>query len=252
VLYGARGKRWTMTERGRRQLHRAPTELRIGPSALHWDTDELVIDIHETAAPIPLPLRGQVRVRPQALTRHVERLDPHGRHHWWPIAPDSRVSVTLTDPRLSWSGDGYLDSNWGAEPLEDGFRDWDWSRARRRDGGASVLYEANRRDGSTLSLALQINRDGAVETFEPPARRALPTTSVWRIPRATRGEEPGTGAAPVRVLETLEDTPFYARSTIATQLLGEPVTAVHESLSLDRFAAGWVRLLLPFRMPRWA
>jgi len=33
-------------------------------------------------------------------------------------------------------------------------------------------------------------------------------------------------------------------------LLGESVTAMHESLSLDRFRARWVQMLLPFRMPR--
>ena len=50
--------------------------------------------------------------------------------------------------------------------------------------------------------------------------------------------------------ETLEDSPFYARSVVSASLLGERADAVHESLSLDRFRAGWVRLLLPFRMPR--
>jgi carotenoid 1,2-hydratase len=28
------------------------------------------------------------------------------------------------------------------------------------------------------------------------------------------------------------------------------VTAVHESLSLDRFRSRWVQYLLPYRMPR--
>lgn len=251
VLYGASGKRWAMTERGRGRLERAATELRIGPSQLYWDHDTLVIDIQETAAPIPLPLRGQVRVQPQAITRHVEPLDLHGHHRWWPIAPDSRVAVRLSHPHLSWSGDGYFDSNWGSEPLEQGFTDWDWSRAKRAQGGAAVLYEANRRDGGSLSLALRIDKHGSVDRFAPPARAELPATSLWHIPRATRSE-PRNGDSPARVIDTLEDTPFYARSTISAQLLGEPLTAVHESLSLDRFTQGWVRMLLPFRMPRWS
>jgi carotenoid 1,2-hydratase len=52
------------------------------------------------------------------------------------------------------------------------------------------------------------------------------------------------------VVQTLEDAPFYARSVVASQLQGESVNAVHESLSLDRFRSGWVQVLLPFRMPR--
>ena len=66
--------------------------------------------------------------------------------------------------------------------------------------------------------------------------------------RSTRSD---AGSAP-RVTQALEDGPFYARSVIQAQWSGEPVTALHESLSLARFGAGWVRLLLPFRMPRRA
>ncbi len=55
---------------------------------------------------------------------------------------------------------------------------------------------------------------------------------------------------PVRVRQTLEDAPFYSRSVIDTQLLGQRVTAVHESLSMDRFTAPWVQAMLPMRIPR--
>jgi carotenoid 1,2-hydratase len=69
---------------------------------------------------------------------------------------------------------------------------------------------------------------------------------LWRVARVARAE----AGYPAAVLRTLEDAPFYARSLISTRLLGHSVTAMHESLSLDRFRADWVRLLLPFRMPR--
>ena len=52
------------------------------------------------------------------------------------------------------------------------------------------------------------------------------------------------------VLKTLEDAPFYARSVISARLLDEPVTLMHESLSLDRFRKPIVQAMLPFRMPR--
>jgi carotenoid 1,2-hydratase len=53
-------------------------------------------------------------------------------------------------------------------------------------------------------------------------------------------------------MQTLEDSPFYTRSVLSTHLLGEPATAMHESLSLDRFSTAWVQLMVPFRMPRAA
>jgi carotenoid 1,2-hydratase len=73
----------------------------------------------------------------------------------------------------------------------------------------------------------------------------LPATA-WRIARRTRAD---AGTTP-RVVQTLEDAPFYSRTWLETQLLGETAPAIHESLDLDRFDAGWVQCLLPFRMPR--
>jgi carotenoid 1,2-hydratase len=54
------------------------------------------------------------------------------------------------------------------------------------------------------------------------------------------------------VLATLEDTPFYVRSLLRTDLLGEKVTAVHESLDIPRVVSLPVRMMLPWRMPRRA
>ena len=245
ALYGAAGKRWALTERGRGALARDATTLTIGPSSLHWDGSALTIEIDELTAPIPRRLRGRIRVHPETLVEHPLVLDRQGRHHWHPIAPRSRVEVMMEQPSLSWSGNAYLDTNWGVEPLEEGFASWDWARASLRDG-AAILYDVIRRDGEQMTLALRIAADGRVETFAPPPPAPLPTTSVWRIARATQAES-GHRAS---VVETLEDTPFYARSVVTTRLLGEPVTAMHESLSLDRFRKGWVQMLLPFRMPR--
>jgi len=51
-------------------------------------------------------------------------------------------------------------------------------------------------------------------------------------------------------MKTLTDSPFYARSVIETRLLGQTLTAVHESLDMARFTAPWVQAMLPFRVPR--
>ena len=64
--------------------------------------------------------------------------------------------------------------------------------------------------------------------------------------RGTRADAGGTAT----VTRTWEDSPFYVRSALRTRLFGEECTAVHESLSLDRFRMGIVRAMLPFRMPR--
>ena len=233
-----------MTERGTRRLARGADFLTIGPSHLHWDGDTLVIDVDEISAPIPARIRGQVRLTPQAMTPQSFALDPAGRHRWRPIAPRARVEVAMTHPGVAWSGTGYLDSNAGSEPLEDGFADWDWSRAHLRHETV-VLYDGVRRDGSAFALALRIAADGSVEHVAAPPRVRLPTSG-WRMARGTRADAGHVAT----VTRTWEDSPFYVRSALATRLFGEDVAAVHESLSLDRFRMGLVRAMLPFRMPR--
>lgn len=250
ALYGRGGKRWCLTERSGGALRRDARTLAIGPSHATWDGAGLTVHIDEVTVPWPSRVRGRIRLEPSALVGESFQLDPAGRHRWRPIAPNARVEVSLAQPSLSWSGAGYLDTNAGSEPLENAFVRWDWSRSGG-PRGARILYDVTHRPTGGadaergLSLALQIAADGTARRWEAPARVGLPATR-WRIARGTRCD---VGHVP-RVVETLEDTPFYARSILATQLDGEPVTAMHESLDLDRFRAGIVQLMLPFRMPR--
>ncbi len=245
ALYGRSGRRWAMTERGRAAVSRSAESLRIGPSALAWEAGSLVIRIDEVTAPWPSRIRGVVRLRPAALTDRAFALDAQGRHRWSPIAPRARVDVELGAPSLRWCGQGYLDSNAGDRPLEADFSRWDWSRAHLPDGRSAVLYDVARRDGEPLSIAVRFDADGAAHRFAPPPAAPLPA-SAWGVARAARSDAGSTA----RIAQTLEDGPFYSRSVLQAQWLHEPVTAVHESLSLDRFSARWVQMLLPFRMPR--
>lgn len=233
-----------MTERRCEAVSRTPTSLFIGPSALAWEGDSLTIDIDEIAVPFPSRLRGRVKVHVKTLFDHPVALDAVARHQWFPIAPRARVEVALERPAVRWSGTGYLDCNLGIVPLEADFTQWNWSRAHLHQGTA-VLYEIIRRDGSRKTLASRFCDDGAVETFAPPPDVSLPAGR-WRVARSTRAD-PGFA---VSTKLSLVDSPFYTRSLLQTHLLGEPVTAMHESLSLERFSSNWVKLLLPFRMPR--
>jgi len=155
------------------------------------------------------------------------------------------VEVTLSHPEVRWSGHAYLDSNEGDEPVDRGFMEWDWSRTSLADGSTAVIYDVRPREGAERVIAQRFASDGSAHAFEPPARQRLPR-SKWGLPRNMR-TEPGTTA---RVVQTLEDTPFYVRSLLSSGLLGEQVTSVHETLDLPRVVSLPVRLMLPWRMPR--
>ena len=243
ALYGPRGKRWAMTERGRTALSRSSTHLQIGPSALSWDGATLTVEVREITVPLPSRLRGTIRIHAAPLVGQPFAIDTAGRHIWSPIAPAARVEVEMHEPALRWSGSGYLDTNRGTEPLENAFSHWHWSRAPH-GRGAALLYDVVTRQGDSVGLSLGIDGSGAVSHLEPPPRAPLPGTG-WRVDRSTRGD-----GGQARVLRTLEDTPFYARSLVDTQMWGERTTAFHESLSMPRFTTPVVQAMLPFRMPR--
>jgi len=244
ALYG-RDARWAMTERGRRDLSRDATYLAIGRSAMEWIGDRLRLHLDEVTAPLPQRIRGTIDLDVGARPAHGVTLDHGGRHRWGVIAPCARIDVRLDAPALSWVGNAYLDTNRGDAPLEDDFVRWDWSRTHLADGRSAVLYDVERREGGTLEIAHWFDGDGNTGTFEAPPTAGLPASG-WRLDRRTRSD---AHVAP-RVVRAFEDGPFYSRSVIAAEWSGQPVTSVHEHLSLERFGRRWVRMLLPFRMPR--
>lgn len=232
-----------MTERGARHVERSRDHFRIGPSALHWDGRCLEVRIDERASPLPRRVRGVVRVQPLGLCDFVAPLDRNGAHRWGPIAPQARVELAFDEPDLAWRGHAYVDSNDGDEPLDRAFTEWDWLRAPLADGSTAVVYDVREAHGRGEHLiARRFAPDGAVHEIDPGERRALPFTR-WRVARHLRGPQGS-------VERTLEDTPFYARSLLRCELLGERVLAVHESLDVRRLTRPLVQAMLPVRMPR--
>jgi carotenoid 1,2-hydratase len=240
-----------MTERGAGDCAQERDALQIGPSAMRWSNDRLIIDIEERDIRLGIPWRrrvkGQIILHPEMLNARSFKLDPAGRHHWQAIAPRARIEVKMEAPGIAWKGSGYLDSNHGSEPIEDGFQSWHWSRAHVGQGRGSqvaVIYEGTRRDGSHFASALRFGPDGVPHEEALPLVAPLPRTW-WAMERQTRAER---GCA--SVLNTWEDSPFYARSTVASRLWGQPVVAVQESISLDRLVNPVVQFMLPYKMPR--
>lgn len=234
-----------MTERGRADLDRGERHFRVGPSEMRWEDGTLVVEFDERAVPVPIRLKGTLRLRPHAVNRTAHPIA--SGHQWRPVAPTGDIEVEVPGLGIAWSGHGYHDTNRGVEGLEDRFRRWDWSRYARPDGGATILYDVEARDEPAHTIALNFRRDGGVETFEAPPRQPL-RRGLWGMKRAIQCD---AGSTP-RVTGVLEDAPFYTRAKVASRLLGEDVVGVHESLDGDRFGSAWVKGLLPFRMPRRA
>ena len=244
ALYGRPGARWAMTERSRGALTRTANTFAVGPSALAWENDALVLSLDEIAVPLPRRIRGRIKLMPGSVCATPIALDARAEHYWQPLAPLARVEVELSSPRWSWQGHGYFDSNFGSVPLESTFRGWDWARCQRSPTETLLCYDVEERDGSRRHVALRCT-PSATEPHAAIPRHPLPGTG-WGIARHGFGD----ATDPPRVVRTLEDTPFYARSELVGQVNGQRTPMMQESLSLQRFASPWVQALLPFRMPR--
>ena len=244
VLTGDRPKRWCFTEFNRTSLTQRPDTLGIGASTLSWADDALTLTVNEENHFWPKAVRGQITVRPQALTEASYDLDAQGRHVWRPFAPLSQIEVEFHEPALRWNGQAYFDSNWGSRALEDDFQGWTWSQAGEQSG-KRLFYDLQRRDGSALGLALEAHADGTLTEADAPPFQPL-QRGFWGIIRQLRSEDP----AVTQVTDTMLDAPFYTRSAVQSQLSGTTVTGTHESLSLDLFRSWWVQGMLPFRSRR--
>jgi carotenoid 1,2-hydratase len=244
AVYGPRGALWSLQERSMGNADRDRESIAIGKSRVGWAGDALVIDIDEQTAPIARPLRGRVTFRPASAPRRSVPLDEAALHTWWPVAPAGRLEVDLTEPSIRFAGAGYHDSNAGDVALEASFARWTWSRARVDDHRTFITYDVTEKSRLRRSLAFDVDGRRSVTIAHPRLTR-LPRTR-WRLER----EAPQPGAVAPRVLRELEDTPFYSRALVETRVTELPTLAMHETLSLDRLARGWVQFLLPFRMGR--
>lgn len=246
ATYGP-GGRFTMTDRGQSALRQSEHAFVVGPSAMRWDGDRLVIDVNEVSSP-PLinRIRGQITVTPSALTSVELPLTPDGAHVWRPFAPRARIEVAIDRPGWHWSGEGYFDANFGTRALEEDFSYWTWGRFPTRNG-ATCFYDATRLDGSELAAAFRFDATGNSETIPLPPKAPM-RRSLWAVRRETRGD-PGTKA---RQVQAMLDAPFYTRAAVETTLDGETVTGVHEALDLRRFRSPLLKPMLAVRVPRRA
>ena len=246
ALHGQDRTCWTMTERGHGALARGPDHLRIGPSSAGWRDGRLICAFNEFTAPIPARVNGQIILEPgTAGAPAALALDPAGRHLWWPAAPRARIDVMFERPKMQWRGDAYYDGNFGTRPPEQDFLGWQWSRTTLA-AETAIFYDLHYRDGGAYSLAKAFAAHAAVRDIAAPPPAPLPR-GLGGVAGAARSD-PG---APPALAARLVDAPFYTRSLLHTRLGGQPAVTVHESLSLNRLTKPWVRLMLPFRMPRW-
>jgi carotenoid 1,2-hydratase len=238
AIYGpsAGDSRWVLSEY-REGLERSPDGL-----SLHVDDVE------------PWTQRrvsGQIRIEAAWRVAPAIDLASNGQHHWYPVAPASRASVEFERPDLRFEGVAYHDMNQGERALEDDFVEWDWSRLTPKGAGherGRISYDVVTREvpDAHHRRAFGFGPDGLVALDTTGTELPVEGKGFWGVHRKPVVDE-GASATHLRALE---DSPFYTRSVIETQLGGEPYVGVHEALRMDRFVAPLTQAMLPFRIRR--
>jgi carotenoid 1,2-hydratase len=242
ALYNKSGQQvWALTETAK--VARSPIHLTIGKSTLALSGNTLLLSIDEQAASGSKVIRGTVEIDLRDVLNHSFDLNGDGKHTWRPIQPTARCQVSLESPAVRFSGAAYVDSNHGTEALEDGFTRWNWSRATSAEGVSWISYET---ESKNEKRALHLfHSEGALERVIAPA-------AVTRLSKGSYGLVSTGRIDTLESVQTLEDSPFYARSLVTGQIGSHTVTMVHEHVDLERFAKPWVQFLIPFRMRKEA
>lgn len=244
ATYGP-GGRFTMTDRGRNALRQSKDTFTVGPSSMHWNGSELVIDINEISSlPLVSRVRGQIIVTPSAITNVELPLTHDGAHVWRPFAPTSRINVNLEAKGWQFDGHGYFDANFGTRSLETDFKYWTWGRFPTAQG-STCFYDATRRDGTSLDAAIAFQPNGEAAHISAPKSKPFKRT-LWALRRETRADA-GTTA---KQIKPMLDAPFYSRSVVETCINGETVQGVHEALDLNRYRSPLLKPMLAVRVPR--
>ncbi len=233
-----------MTERGEGALKTSENQFKVGPSSFNWIDNCLVIDVDEIATPHLDRVRGTIKIIPDYITNIEVPLKTDGTHVWRPFSPNSKIEVDIQKKGWQWSGHGYFDANFGTKALEKDFSYWTWARLPTPDGSIA-LYDANLRNGETLSVGLNFSKDGTIKQLDTPSIVRIPR-SLWGVKRETRADD---GYKPEQVKHML-DTPFYTRSAIRTKLFGNETVGIHEALDLNRFSLKILKPMLALRIPR--
>ncbi len=244
AVYGADTRRWCFTEYTAASVDRTTNTFKMGKNRVRRTTEALEFFVDDCSPLGRKKIRGTIRLVLGTGSLIPVELDRQSRHLWWPVSPHTTIDVALEHPGLEFRGHGYHDANLGHDPLEDAFKRWSWSRTTTPEH-TLVTYDCLVR-GETQPIPRAWTFDG----LHPPvshdlerAPRRMPTTRWWLCPTTRL---PGS-ADPIH---KLEDTPFYARHQLSTDVSGHSCPTVYEFLDLDRFRRRWVQTLLWFRMRR--
>jgi carotenoid 1,2-hydratase len=210
-------------------------ELRIGDSHLAYRDDGTVeLFVRARTAPFGRVTKAFLRLTPEGPGVSEQTLVPGRSHTWAPVALRARATLRLPVLGKVLEGDGYHDTNGGAEPLGTDLAGWTWARVHAAD----VTHVHYRLPVGGDLVVRGSDQDAVAE--RRPAEPSPTMLTGWglRVPRALQA-----GPSRLEAPRMLESSPFYAR----LEARGAAVHALGEVADFRRFRSPFIRWMAHFR-----
>ncbi len=151
-----------------------------------------------------------------------------GDHSWLPIAPFCRVfgQITLRETqnpgseKISFTGTGYHDHNWGRLPFDAAIRNWTWARAALPGQRSVILYHVRPHRGLPVSHLLLFEA-GRLAYYDARAsvQRDKPVWNGFGTRYQSRLTVRGDSLSVVfRFGRRLDSSPFYIRALCGAEV----------------------------------
>jgi predicted secreted hydrolase len=158
-------------------------EIAPGQVRLRAQTDDVALDLMltETRPPVLHGDGGLSQKGPEA---------GNASYYYSLIGQRAAGAVTVGGQRFDVTGQAWKDHEWSTSALSDGAVGWDWISLQMDDGGALMLFEIRRADGTRepLSAGTYIAPDGTL-THLAAGDWTLDVTDTWTSP-TSGGEYP--------------------------------------------------------------
>jgi carotenoid 1,2-hydratase len=243
---------WVFSEYGTERWLETGRGQSIGDS--HFERSEdgsIALHVDDRRVAFGTRVRADIVFRPLAPPLAARDVHLGGEEHGWRCPmPRARVEARIGDELFS--GLGYHDTNFGAQPPAQMLRSWSWGRVHGADS-TRVFFDSLTRDGrrSHLVFDTSLGRSAAVL---PPAP-VRPSLSSWLLPMPRRfdcGADVSGARLHLRAPRPIETSPFYTRFFASfpsrSGELGDVGMAEHLDFAcLDR---PLVRAMIRLRMAR--
>lgn len=244
---------FVFSEYGRERFSEGSRGQSVGESFFERNADgSIAVHVEDFRPAFASRVRADFAFRPLAGPLRARDVHLGGEEHGW-RCPMPRAAVTGEIEGASFSGTGYHDTNFGAQPPATMLASWSWGRVHHATT-TRVFFDSTTKDGRRSHLEFDTESEQRSVAVLPPAVERASLRS-WLLPVPKRydcGAGEGGQRLYLRPERALERAPFYARflASFPTRTSAYGDVGLAEHVNFQRLASPAVRYMIRHRLAR--